>query len=296
MDRPDSASIFKLPVLQQWMQLVITHPQGIEGGIQSSTAQEQVPVDLESLESVIPRSRQLTSLQRLQVYGNAYYARLVDCLGEEFPALHYGLGEETFSGFAFAYLQSYPSTSYTLDDLGRNFPTFLEETRPRDPDSGWADFLIDLARLERTYADVFDGPGMEDESPLNIEQLAAIPPSDWERLCLTPAPCLRLLELQYPIHLYATAVKKEEQPSFPTAEKTWLVIFRSEYIVRRRAVDETQFRLLERLISGVTLGAALESTIPDEWFDNGNLQQTLQEWFTFWAKWRFFSGYRLEQS
>ncbi|MCA9041103.1 MAG: putative DNA-binding domain-containing protein [Planctomycetaceae bacterium] len=293
MNQPKS--IFSLPVLQQWMQLVITHPDGVEEGIHSSEAQAQLAIHSDALETVIPRSEQLTSLERLQVYGNAYYARLIDCLGVEFPALKEALGEETFSGFVFTFLQSYPSTSYTLDDLGRNFPQFLEETRPADIDQSWPDFLIDLARLERTYAEVFDGPGMETEPGLDVAELASIPSEDWNRLCLKPAPCLRLLELSHPVHLYATAVKKEEQPSLPTPEKTWLVVFRSEYVVRRRAVEETQFRLLQALVDGQPLGRALESTFPKESESTSELQETLRDWFTFWAKWRFFAGYRLDE-
>ncbi|MAT15860.1 MAG: hypothetical protein CMJ46_11400 [Planctomyces sp.] len=292
----DSESIFNLPVLQQWMQLVITHPDGVQEGIESDAAQQHLVLRADELESVISRSQQLTSLERLQIYGNAYYARLIDCMGEEFPALKHALGEEPFASFVFAYLQQYPSTSYTLDDLGRNFPTFLSETRPDDTSANWPQFLIDLATLERTYADVFDGEGVEDKTPLDVQALASIPPSDWERLRLIPAPCLRLLEFDFPVHLYATAVKNDESPAFSAEEKTWLVIFRSEYIVRRRAVDAAQFRLLQRLVAGDPLGRALETLLAEDQIDEDELPGRLRDWFTFWAKWRFFSEVRLEQS
>ncbi|MEZ6048361.1 MAG: DNA-binding domain-containing protein [Planctomycetaceae bacterium] len=286
--------IFELPVLQQWMQLVITHPGGIESGLNSPEAQQQIPLEQSELESVIPRSQQLSSLDRLRVYGNAYYTRLVECLGEEFPALKFALGEENFAGFAFAYLQSYPSASYTLDDLGRNFPQFLEQTRPQDRKADWVDFLVELARLERTYADVFDSPGMEELEPFNVHQLAAIPPDQWEQLTLEPAPTLRLLELKVPVHLYATAVKNDEGPTLPQAEKTWLVVFRWDYVVRR-AVDELQFRLLEQLCAGTSLGTALSETLEGSPLSQEELAIQLREWFTFWAKWRFFSGNRLQR-
>ena len=69
-------------------------------------------------------------MDRLAIYGSAYYLRLLECMREEFPATAHALGEETFDGFAAAYLQQYPSRSYTLCQLGTHFARFLVETRP----------------------------------------------------------------------------------------------------------------------------------------------------------------------
>jgi hypothetical protein len=86
------------------------------------------------------------------------------------------LGNELFDQFAMAYLQAYPSTSYTLSQLGANFARHLEETRPdRDElahgEVSWPDFLIDVARLEWAIGEVFDGPGVE--RPASFEEVAA---------------------------------------------------------------------------------------------------------------------------
>jgi hypothetical protein len=61
-------------------------------------------------------------MDRLAIYGTAYYARLLECLLEEFPVLVHALGEELFDAFAVGYLQKYPSRSYTLNDLATNIP------------------------------------------------------------------------------------------------------------------------------------------------------------------------------
>src|SRR6266481_4478552 len=102
------------------------------------------------------------------------------------------LGEEAFDGFAFCYLQEFPSRSYTLNELGRHFPHYLQETRPvkegeelealaaDSPDGhpshseDWPDFLIDLAQLERAIYDVFDGPGVEGQPLLRADELLNI--------------------------------------------------------------------------------------------------------------------------
>jgi hypothetical protein len=116
--------------LQRWFQAVITHAEGVEAGASSEEAQRLIGLGPGQLEKVITRSRALTAAERLAIYAHAYHARLLECLGEVFPMLKRTLGEEAFNGFAFAYLQDYPSRSYTLNELGRHFPRYLEETRP----------------------------------------------------------------------------------------------------------------------------------------------------------------------
>lgn len=146
-----------LRTLQQWLQSVITHPNGVTAGIVD--AQQAISLTPDQIESVVPASTQLDAISKIEVYGNAYYARLIECLGEEFPAVKAALTANTFDSFAFSYLQQFPSTSYTLSDLGGNFAEFLDRTKPTDAEEhGWANFLIDLARLEWHYSEIFNGP------------------------------------------------------------------------------------------------------------------------------------------
>src|SRR5258708_7421807 len=170
-----------LDAIQRWMQATIMHPAGIAEGIASAEARSHVDVRPEEAEAVVTRSKALTALERLAIYGYAYYARLLDCLREEFPVLKHALGEEVFDAFAAEYLERYPSRSYTLFELGVHFPRFLADTRPDRENEGrsapsWPDFLIDLATLERTFNEVFDGPGIEGEQLLNADQLRTISP------------------------------------------------------------------------------------------------------------------------
>src|SRR5260370_14423752 len=182
-----------LDTIQRWMQAVIMHPVGVAEGIASADARAHIDVGPEEAETVVTRSRALTALDRLAIYSYAYYARLLECLREEYLVLKHALGEEVFDAFAVGYLQQYPSRSYTLFQLGANFPRYLAETRPPAPlplgergrgdgsgDDGlpgdWPDFLIDLATLELTFNEGFDGPGAEGGSLLDADLLRVISP------------------------------------------------------------------------------------------------------------------------
>ena len=121
------------------------------------------------------------------------------------------VGQEAFDQFALGYLQSYPSTSYTLGKLGGRFAEYLEETRPDRAEAeagevGWPDLLIDLARLEWAIGEVFDGPGVEREPVLDPAALQAIEPRHWPAARLVMVPCLRLMAFKFNVNDYFTAV------------------------------------------------------------------------------------------
>jgi hypothetical protein len=281
--------------VQRWLQAVITHPAGVEQGISSAQAREQIDVAADNLESVIERSRNLTSAERLEIYASAYYSRLIECLGSEFPAMRHALGQETFDSFAFDYLQAYPSRSYTLSDLSADFPRFLADTRPVDEDDtggspSWPDFLIDLARLERIYSEVFDAPGPENLPTLSLADLSAIPADGWTSSRLIPAAGLRLVTLHFPVHEYISAARRGEDPAPPAPSPTWLVVTRREYIVRRHSVSAPEFAVLESLIAGQTIGEAIVTALEQATLDVGALENTLHQWFASWASGGFFQG------
>lgn len=287
----------QLVELQHWMQAVITHPDGVAAGIDSAAARAQIDVSPEDVETVVTRSRSLTSVERLHIYANAYYARLLECLAEEFPAVVHAVGDDAFGGLAFGYLQDFPSTSYTLGDLGSRFPDYLAETRPpRENEQGgpdWADFLIDVARLHRLYSEVFDGPGLEGRALLQPDDLLAVPAERWDRVRFEFAPCFRLGTFQFPAHEYISAVRREQEAEIPEPADTFLAISRLDYRVRRWSLDREQHALLSTLASGRPLGDAIAATIAIG-ADLDSIAARLRDWFVEWSAGRFFVGVEVE--
>lgn len=290
--------VIELDRLQRWMQAVITHPEGVAAGVDSEDARQHIDVRVGEVEQVISRSQRLNSIERLHVYGNAYYARLIDCMGGEFPATQAALGEDAFSGFVMGFLQVYPSTSYTLGELGRKFPEYLADSRPPREVAGpdWADFLIELATLELAYSEVFDGPGEEQISLMQADDLLSIPSDRWEDVRLQTAKSLRLLTFQFPVQDYITAVRKQEEATIPQPAETRLAINRRDYVVRRRPLAPLPYELLRRVQQGATLGSAIEATVTmaETDFDMTMFATQLQEWFRSWTGDGYFVGVDLE--
>lgn len=290
-----------LGTVQEWFQAVVTHPGGVEGGVESEEAQALIRLPRGELEAVICRSRNLTAAERIGIYANAYYSRLLECVGDCFPLLRGALGEDVFNGFAFDYLQRYPSRSYTLDHLGETFPRFLDETRPGPEDGGpppgevgWPDFLIDLASLEWMLAKVFDGPGTEGQTLLTPEALQAFPAERFAEARLHLVPCLRLLATRFPVNAYFTAARKAEddgeEAPIPDPAPEYTAITRRDFIVRRYALSQPQHALLAALQSGATVADALAAAAAVSDLDDDALAAELRTWFHNFTAEGFFQA------
>ena len=288
-----------LGVVQRWFQAVVTHPDGVEGGAESEEAQRLIHLKRGELEAVIGRSRNLTAAERLGIYANAYYARLLECLAAYFPMLQKTLGGEIFEGFAFEYLQKYPSKSYTLDRLGENFARFLAETRPAPEEGeapgemGWPDFLIDLAELEWNVNRVFDGPGVEGKPLLTPGSLQSFPAERFAEARLVPVPCLRLLTFRFPVNAYYTAIRNAEEGEevpVPDPEREHLALTRRDFVVRRYPLTPAQHALLEQILAGAPVGEALAAAAEESGLEDDALAAELRSWFRLWVAEGFFQS------
>ena len=301
-----------LDQVQRWMQAVISHPLGIAVGIGSQQAQQQLDIDAESIENVIDPSASLSSIERLAIYGNAYYARLLECLRVCYPILCHALGKELFDQFSLRYLQTYPSRSYTLEHLGSDYAQYLEETRPpHDGDAktvddksqanaDWPELLVDVARLEWAIGKVFNAVGVEGMKLLAAEDLAAIAPDRWAEAQLVPVVCLQLLEFRFDLNDYYTKMRNSEasdgpQPEIPSPQTTYLALSRRDYIVRRYSLTHPEYVILKALQSGETIGNAIALGADQSDLTDEQLADRLHGWFSAWTRERFFQAVRFPE-
>ena len=282
-----------LEQLQAWMQSVITHHGGVDSGIASEEARRALNVEVRDLSDVILPGPAQSSIERLAIYGNAYYARLLHCLQELFPACRAAVGEEIFDEFAFAYLQAHAPTSYTLGRLANQFVEFLarsgDEFFVGEEPPQWARFLVELAELEWAIDDVFDGPGSEGLPFTLAESIASLPATAWPKLRLIAAPSVRLLAFEFPVNEYFSALRRGESPELPELEPSFVLLTRREYVVRRRSLSSDQYQLLRALVAGQSVVDALRSAYPTA-SAPAQLEQELSNWFSIWSSAGCFMG------
>lgn len=272
-----SSSAPGLRELQRWFASVTTHPEGVlEGHLNPGRSKK--------LERLVTPGPQLSAIDRVQIYADGYFARLVECLTDDYPALSYALGEEEYSSLARAYIESYPSRSRSLNAYGAQMAAFCR-ARPE----AWASFAADLARLEWALVEVVHEPASEGLAP---DALATIPAVRWQTARLLPSRGLRLLSFDYPVNDFFQAFRDERAPEMPGRAPTATVVYRQGLALWRMGLEPQAALLLKDLLSSVPLAVAV-ATLEARSHAAGTseeLARQLPHWLGSWVHSGFFRG------
>lgn len=250
-----------LAATQRWIQRVITDPEGVEAGLAGA---DEAAAPALAAGVVVCGSARLSAPQRLDLYSRTYRRRLVGCLRESYPGMRHALGDELFDDFALDYLRTQPPRGYTLATLGAGWPGHLEATRPdracpAHERERWPDFLVDLARLERIFCEVYDGPGTEGDAVASAHDLpAADDATSWRAVTVTPVVCLSLLRASFPVAGYLAAVRRGDDPPMPAPATSFIAVSRRDYVVTITEIDVADHALLDALMDGRSVTAAAD--------------------------------------
>jgi hypothetical protein len=271
--------------LQGWLQAIVRHPDAVAEAVASEECRRWLVVAADALNDVVRPSAALTAEQRLGLYARSYRLRLLECMRELHPGLDHALGRALFDDFALDYLQANASTSYTLLELDQGFADHLAATEPQlaDGEEPWPSFVVDLARLERLFFEVYHGPGVEAaqagptactpgwDQPRVLAahnrscligsdgELPGKLPPVWAGVTVSPVPSLKLLASPYPVGRYLLAVRRGEEPALPRPEPCFLALNRRDYTVVLQELEAGAYRLLDSLVTGAPMAEAVAS-------------------------------------
>jgi hypothetical protein len=206
---------------------------------------------------------------RLGVYTAAYVSRLVEVLGETFPAVRLALGPRLFNRCSGDFVQRHPSRFRSARAYGEELAPWLAAhlSGPR------AQGLADLARFEWAVADAFDAA---DAVALAPDSLAGIDPVDWPRLQFSFSPTLQRLNVtSNAVAWWKFACAAQPRPSRwrPTCTQHWL-LWRQDLAVHYRRLSQAETQALDAARAGNCFGelcARLSST---------QAARLLHDWFT----------------
>jgi hypothetical protein len=278
----------ELEHVQRWMQALITDAGGVKSALQSADAGTILPFAANKLDDLVMSSQQLSAVARLEIYGNMYFARLMDVMTEEFPTVRELLGDAAFRKTVTDFLTRHPPTHYSLTRLGSRFPEYLAN---KEIDIPARDFVADVATVDRAMEDVFDARHVE---PIRFDELQQVPLSRWGDVRLLTVPALRLLALNYPVNDCITAVRERRHMEIPAPSRACVAVYRHNYRVWRVTLDVQRFDLLAALQRGETLGAALELCSELPGLDPAGLVEAVGGWFREWASEGLFVGVQID--
>jgi len=167
---------------------LIAAPEGVRQGLEALVGRGAARPD--DLDALIVGDERLSSFDRLDIYANMYFFRLLDCLKEDYPRLLEALGPARFHNLVTDYLLVHPSSHPSLRYVGTHLADFLAGHALEREGPG----LADLACLEWARADIFDAA---DARPLTRADIAALPQDEAGDVRLALVPACRLLRLAH---------------------------------------------------------------------------------------------------
>src|SRR5713226_2843090 len=188
-----------LKQLQSILYRLITAASGVAEGL---AAEGSMPAG--GLDALVLGDDRLSAEDRVDIYANMYFYRLLDVLKEDFPVTLRVLGDDNFHNLATGFLIEYPPTEPSVMYCGRHFADFLRDHAFRKD----APFIADLAALERAVVEVFHGP---DAPVLEADELRAIAPEKWSALMMRTHPAVQIVTLEYRVVVLLRAVEEERE-------------------------------------------------------------------------------------
>jgi hypothetical protein len=233
-------------------------------------------------EWILP-SKHLRPKERVDIYSRMYFSRLLECMQVDYPALAKIAGEKTFDKLVRAYLLQHPSRHYSLNVLGARLPQFLAGP-VRVPRRA---LLHDVAELEQLMTVVFDAP---QSNVLKPSDLAGISPQAWESARPRLVDALRLAAFEHRANAIVTAARQDQTLPDLGRAKTWVAVYRKDYVVWRMDLSEPMYAVLRALEARATLREALEAGAKLFTGTADELQKNVFSWFSEWVGEGFFSA------
>lgn len=224
-----------------------------------------------------------TGRERLAVYNEQYWYRLLTVLQQDFPLLAESMGLWNFNQVATAFLDRHPSRSPYLQDLSIGFPEFLAASPNHDIPR-----LLQIARLEMALLRAFHAPSLP---PLNPSGLTSPQVELLPQTALDFQPWFSLVEEDWNlVECRAVWVDKQKEAPLFLERKTWWAVYRNGLEVEWQELDRLQFQLLTRLRARQTLETACEEMAgcldPS---DGEYLSTRMSAWFAAWTRLKWFA-------
>jgi len=278
----------KLASVQRLMSQAIMQPLTASEGMQR--------VNAATAAQIIKPNDRLTAFERLQIYNQQYWWRLLSSFNDDYRGVRAVIGERKFDKLAVAYLETHGSMSWSLRDLGEHLPAFLakhpELTAPHTA------LAIDVARVEWAKICAFDAATLPVVDPQKIAR------RDPTKLRLKLQPCISLLRLRHPVDLLlkklrdanvetgsvsnaVSASRRRKIPLLrakPSAEPIFLAVHRVDFSIYYKRLEPEAFKLLNALRDGATLAEACARGFARSKIRGDKAAEKIGEWFQGWTR------------
>lgn len=260
---------------QEWFASIITRPMKRNSKM-NLTSPTGAPMEEEAEKYILP-SPTLQPHQRIELYNQQYWWRLLNTLHENFPLTLRLFGYRQFNKkIAIPYLTKFPPNHWSLNLLGERLPEWAESDY-RGADSALVQeaLEIDWAYIKGFFAAEHPlAEGLQAESPLLLQ------------------PHLTLLSLTHKLpplrdEIVEVDPKEVDREVFEKLEKkryNYYVIFRNNfYNVSWKEIDDAEFQLLSLFENGISISEACQWIEESEPRIRQEAEKNLHLWFQEWS-------------
>ncbi len=245
---------------------------------------------------IIKPNDRLTSFDRLEIYNQQYWWRLLGCFNDDFRGVRAVIGERKFDRLAVEYLEAHGSTSWSLRNLGQDLPAFLKKhPKLTAPHTALA---LEMAQVEWAKIVAFDTGALPVIDPQKIVK------RDPAKLCIKLQPYVMLLKLRHPIDQLlkkmreanpetgsvsnaVSATRRRASRTLrakPCAEPIFLAVHRVDFSVYYKRLEPEAFKLLSALREGDTLADACARGFTRSRLRGDAAAAKIGEWFNVWTR------------
>ena len=213
--------------------------------------------------------------RRLAIYYDAYRLRLLEALDSNYPILHAWMGDDEFEKLGLAYLETHPSTHFSIRYFGHRLSEYLAsaETYRDKP------YLSEMAALEWAMSEAFDAP---DSPGVDLDAMASLPPEAWPEMHLALHASVRRLDLRWNVPAIWKAIKEEQAPEEPRAGAWPWLVWRQDLKIFFRSLSVDEAWAIDAGRAGEPFASICEGLC--EWIDAQNVAAhavgLLKRWVT----------------
>src|SRR5574337_52691 len=186
--------------------------------------------DNSAIEQSIVNEENINAKERLAIYKEGYYRRLIDLLAIDFPTLK-TLMSDQFESVIQHYLQQYPSKHYLPTFLGQYLAPYLKAN---------TDNLLwqEMESLEYLMIQVAD---KKNEVVLTLEKLSKLPPEQWASVKFILCQSLAVAEF----NSNAPQIWLKQQDSMSETTKTTWLVWRKDFQIKLKQLSAEEIMILQ---------------------------------------------------
>lgn len=213
-----------------------------------------------ALDSIVKGTASLSAVERVDVYANMYFYRIRDVLRDEFAKTLSAVGDDAFHNLVTDYLVACRPSHPSLREGGARLPEFLAR-HPLAEERPW---LAELARLERTHLELYDG---SDAEILTLDHLRTLSADTLPALVLRAIPCHQLIANRFAASQAWKAMENGGAVQVVAEMPETLLVWRQGISVYHRPVDSSEAVLLTLIQEGARFDLVCErllDSVPED--------------------------------